>query len=107
MNTQDTIVAQATAPGRGGVGIIRVSGHLAKQVAHHIMGKCPKTRYAEYLSFNTLAGEQLDQGIALYFAGPNSFTGEDVVELQTHGSPNFGNHPIGVVPALLPALNEL
>ncbi|TMP43998.1 tRNA uridine-5-carboxymethylaminomethyl(34) synthesis GTPase MnmE [Pseudoalteromonas citrea] len=87
MNTQDTIVAQATAPGRGGVGIIRVSGALATQVAEQIVGKCPKTRYAEYLPFNTLQGEQLDQGIALYFAGPNSFTGEDVLELQGHGGP--------------------
>ncbi|TMO65866.1 tRNA uridine-5-carboxymethylaminomethyl(34) synthesis GTPase MnmE [Pseudoalteromonas aurantia] len=87
MNTQDTIVAQATAPGRGGVGIIRVSGTLATQVAEQVVGKCPKTRYAEYLPFNTLQGEQLDQGIALYFAGPNSFTGEDVLELQGHGGP--------------------
>jgi tRNA modification GTPase len=87
MNTQDTIVAQATAPGRGGVGIIRVSGTLATQVAEQILGKCPKIRYAEYLPFNTLQGEQLDQGIALYFAGPNSFTGEDVLELQGHGGP--------------------
>ncbi len=85
MIAQDTIAAQATAPGRGGVGIIRVSGQLAKQVAEHILGKCPKTRYAEYLPFKTLAGEQLDQGIALFFKGPNSFTGEDVLELQGHG----------------------
>ncbi|MFC3033232.1 tRNA uridine-5-carboxymethylaminomethyl(34) synthesis GTPase MnmE [Pseudoalteromonas fenneropenaei] len=87
MIAQDTIAAQATAPGRGGVGIIRVSGQLAKQVAEHILGKCPKTRYAEYLPFNTLTGEQLDQGIALFFQGPNSFTGEDVLELQGHGGP--------------------
>ncbi|CAM4270786.1 tRNA uridine-5-carboxymethylaminomethyl(34) synthesis GTPase MnmE [Pseudoalteromonas byunsanensis] len=87
MNSQDTIVAQATAPGRGGVGIIRVSGPLAKTVAEQILGKCPKTRYAEYLPFNTLQGEQLDQGIALFFKGPNSFTGEDVLELQGHGGP--------------------
>ena len=87
MFTQDTIAAQATAPGRGGVGIIRVSGSRAKYVAEQILGKCPKTRYAEYLPFKTLAGEQLDQGIALYFQGPNSFTGEDVLELQGHGGP--------------------
>ncbi|MCF6437423.1 tRNA uridine-5-carboxymethylaminomethyl(34) synthesis GTPase MnmE [Pseudoalteromonas sp. MMG022] len=87
MNSQDTIVAQATAPGRGGVGIIRVSGALAQTVANQILGKCPKTRYAEYLPFNTLQGEQLDQGIALFFKGPNSFTGEDVLELQGHGGP--------------------
>ncbi|KPV96187.1 tRNA modification GTPase MnmE [Pseudoalteromonas sp. P1-9] len=87
MFNQDTIVAQATAPGKGGVGIIRVSGKLSQQVAEKILGKCPKPRYADYLSFNTLQGEQLDQGIALYFKGPNSFTGEDVLELQGHGGP--------------------
>ena len=87
MFNQDTIVAQATAPGKGGVGIIRVSGKLAESVAHKILGKCPKVRYADYLSFNTSQGEQLDQGIALYFKGPNSFTGEDVLELQGHGGP--------------------
>ncbi|KZN44324.1 tRNA uridine-5-carboxymethylaminomethyl(34) synthesis GTPase MnmE [Pseudoalteromonas luteoviolacea] len=87
MIAQDTIAAQATAPGRGGVGIIRISGSKAKIVAEKILGKCPKTRYAEYLPFNTLSGENLDQGIALFFQGPNSFTGEDVLELQGHGGP--------------------
>jgi tRNA modification GTPase len=87
MFNQDTIVAQATAPGKGGVGIIRVSGKLAQTVAEKVLGKCPKPRYADYLSFNTLLGEELDRGIALYFQGPNSFTGEDVLELQGHGGP--------------------
>ena len=87
MINQDTIVAQATAPGRGGVGIIRVSGSLSTHVAEKILGKCPKPRYAEYLSFNSLAGTQLDQGIALFFNNPNSFTGEDILELQGHGGP--------------------
>ena len=87
MINQDTIIAQATAPGRGGVGIIRVSGNLSSQVAEKILGKCPKPRYADYLSFNDLAGEQLDQGIALFFKNPHSFTGEDVLELQGHGGP--------------------
>ncbi len=87
MHSQDTIVAQATAPGRGGVGIIRVSGSLATQVAERIIGHCPKTRYAEYVPFHGLDKEQLDQGIALFFKGPNSFTGEDVLELQGHGGP--------------------
>ncbi|MEO2268852.1 tRNA uridine-5-carboxymethylaminomethyl(34) synthesis GTPase MnmE [Pseudoalteromonas sp. YIC-656] len=87
MHSQDTIVAQATAPGRGGVGIIRVSGSLATQVAERIIGHCPKTRYAEYVPFHGLNKEQLDQGIALFFKGPNSFTGEDVLELQGHGGP--------------------
>ncbi|SHI23723.1 tRNA uridine-5-carboxymethylaminomethyl(34) synthesis GTPase MnmE [Ferrimonas marina] len=83
----DTIVAQATAPGRGGVGIVRVSGKQAEQVAQAILGKIPKTRYAEYLPFKDAKGEILDQGIALMFKGPHSFTGEDVLELQGHGGP--------------------
>ncbi|SFC49427.1 tRNA uridine-5-carboxymethylaminomethyl(34) synthesis GTPase MnmE [Pseudoalteromonas denitrificans] len=87
MEIQETIAAQATAPGRGGVGIIRVSGSIAREVADKILGKCPKTRYAEYLPFKNLKGDELDQGIALFFEGPNSFTGEDVLELQGHGGP--------------------
>ncbi|WP_299263378.1 tRNA uridine-5-carboxymethylaminomethyl(34) synthesis GTPase MnmE [uncultured Psychrosphaera sp.] len=85
--SNDTIAAQATAPGKGGVGIIRVSGPQAELVANKILGKCPKTRYADYLPFKALDGELLDQGIALFFKGPNSFTGEDVLELQGHGGP--------------------
>ncbi|MBU2971568.1 tRNA uridine-5-carboxymethylaminomethyl(34) synthesis GTPase MnmE [Pseudoalteromonas sp. C2R02] len=87
MENQETIAAQATAPGRGGVGIIRVSGSLAREVANKILGKCPKTRFAEYLPFKNLKGDELDQGIVLFFEGPNSFTGEDVLELQGHGGP--------------------
>ncbi len=86
MLNQDTIVAQATPPGRGGVGIIRISGSQVKQVAEHILGKVPKPRYADYLPFS-IDGQILDQGIALYFVAPNSFTGEDVLELQGHGGP--------------------
>ncbi|NOI92907.1 tRNA uridine-5-carboxymethylaminomethyl(34) synthesis GTPase MnmE [Vibrio splendidus] len=85
--TTDTIVAQATAPGRGGVGIIRVSGPLATQVALEVTGKTLKPRYAEYLPFKSDDGIELDQGIALYFPNPHSFTGEDVLELQGHGGP--------------------
>ncbi|MCM5510724.1 MULTISPECIES: tRNA uridine-5-carboxymethylaminomethyl(34) synthesis GTPase MnmE [unclassified Vibrio] len=85
--TTETIVAQATAPGRGGVGIIRVSGPLAAKVASEVTGKELRPRYAEYLSFTAQDGTQLDQGIALYFPNPNSFTGEDVLELQGHGGP--------------------
>ncbi|WP_208117891.1 tRNA uridine-5-carboxymethylaminomethyl(34) synthesis GTPase MnmE [Spirabiliibacterium falconis] len=82
---KETIVAQATAPGRGGIGILRVSGPQACTVANAILGKCPKVRLAEYLPFKTLDGQVLDQGIALYFKAPHSFTGEDVLELQGHG----------------------
>ena len=82
---KETIVAQATAPGRGGIGILRVSGPLATEVAQAVLGKCPKPRMADYLPFKDADGTVLDQGIALYFKSPNSFTGEDVLELQGHG----------------------
>lgn len=81
----DTIVAQATAPGRGGVGIVRVSGKMATEVAKAVLGKVPQVRKAEYLPFYDHQEQILDQGIALFFQGPHSFTGEDVLELQGHG----------------------
>lgn len=87
MTHSDTIVAQATPPGRGGVGIIRVSGPKAKEVALAVTGRELPVRRAEYLPFNDEQGNALDQGIALYFQAPNSFTGEDVLELQGHGGP--------------------
>ena len=87
MNHNDTIVAQATPPGRGGVGILRISGLKAREVAETVLGKLPKPRYADYLPFKDADGSTLDQGIALWFPGPNSFTGEDVLELQGHGGP--------------------
>lgn len=83
--TKDTIVAQATPIGRGGVGILRVSGPLATEVAKAVVGKELKPRLANYLPFKDEDGTVLDQGIALYFKAPNSFTGEDVVEFQGHG----------------------
>lgn len=87
MHSTDTIVAQATPPGRGGVGILRVSGPKAALVAQTVLGKLPKPRYADYLSFRNDDNSVLDQGIALFFPNPNSFTGEDVLELQGHGGP--------------------
>lgn len=81
----ETIVAQATASGKGGVGIVRVSGPLSEQVAVALLGKKPFARKAEYLPFLDVDGQVLDQGIALFFNNPNSFTGEDVLELQGHG----------------------
>ena len=83
--TKDTIVAQATPIGRGGVGILRVSGPLATEVAKAVVGKELKPRLANYLPFKDIDGTTLDQGIALFFKAPNSFTGEDVLELQGHG----------------------
>ena len=83
----DTIAAIATAPGRGGVGIVRVSGKKSAEIAQTVLGKMPTPRYAHYGNFYAEDGSVLDQGIALYFPNPNSFTGEDVLELQGHGGP--------------------
>ncbi|MCE0733790.1 tRNA uridine-5-carboxymethylaminomethyl(34) synthesis GTPase MnmE [Halomonas sp. G15] len=86
LHDQDTIAALATPPGRGGVGIIRVSGPLCATIAEAVVGHCPSPRLAHYGPFR---GEEtvLDEGIALFFPGPHSFTGEDVLELQGHGGP--------------------
>ncbi|NUF48404.1 tRNA uridine-5-carboxymethylaminomethyl(34) synthesis GTPase MnmE [Gilliamella sp. ESL0250] len=85
--TSDTIVAQATPPGRGGVGILRISGPKVQAVAQAVLGKLPKPRHADYLPFLASDGSTLDEGIALFFPNPHSFTGEDVLELQGHGGP--------------------
>ena len=82
-----TIAALATAPGRGGVGIIRLSGPRSLNIAEHIIKQTPKPRFAHYLPFYSQNNQVIDSGIVLYFPGPNSFTGEDVVELQGHGGP--------------------
>lgn len=81
----DTIAAKATAAGKGGVGIVRISGPDASHIAMQILGKTPKIRSAEYLAFLDKEQNHIDQGIALFFKGPNSLTGEDVLELQGHG----------------------
>jgi len=90
MKTQqhsDTIAAVATPSGRGGVGIIRISGPLAPDIAVAMLGKLPKVRFADYAAFRDQDDNTIDMGLALYFAAPNSFTGEDVLELQGHGGP--------------------
>ncbi|MDQ2077035.1 tRNA uridine-5-carboxymethylaminomethyl(34) synthesis GTPase MnmE [Marinimicrobium sp. ABcell2] len=83
----DTIAAVATAPGRGGVGIVRVSGPGVPELCLPLVGQTLKPRHAHYCDFLDKSGQVLDQGIALYFPSPNSFTGEDVLELQGHGGP--------------------
>ena len=83
----DTICAIATAPGRGGIGVVRVSGPQVSVIAHAVIGKLPNARRAHLANFLDAGGETIDQGIALYFAAPHSFTGEDVLELQGHGGP--------------------
>lgn len=84
---QDPIIAIATAPGRGAVGIVRVSGQHLKTWADAFCGKPLQARQAHYLPFNDDQGEPIDQGLAIFFPGPHSYTGEDVLELQAHGGP--------------------
>ncbi|WP_286998680.1 MULTISPECIES: tRNA uridine-5-carboxymethylaminomethyl(34) synthesis GTPase MnmE [Comamonas] len=83
----DPIVAIATAPGRGAVGIVRVSGKQIAGFVRHLLGKDLKPREATYLPFKDAKGAPIDHGLAIYFPGPNSYTGEDVLELQAHGGP--------------------
>jgi tRNA modification GTPase len=83
----DTIAAIATAPGRGGVGVIRVSGSNLLPFAFALTAKTPKPRYATLADFKAEDGSTLDSGLLLYFPDPHSFTGEDVLELQGHGGP--------------------
>lgn len=83
----ETIAAVATAPGRGGIGVVRVSGARAKAVAITLSGREPIPRHAHYGPFHADDGEVIDEGLMLFFPGPHSFTGEDVLELQGHGGP--------------------
>lgn len=83
----DTIVAIATAPGSAGIGVVRLSGPRARDIARAITGRGLRPRHAHYVRFRDGDGAVLDDGIALLFAAPASYTGEDVVELQAHGSP--------------------
>ena len=88
MATQgETIAAIATSSGAGGIGIIRLSGNTASSIATTMLGRQPKPRYAHYCTFSDSVGAILDHGLLLHFPAPHSFTGEDVVELQAHGSP--------------------
>ena len=80
-----TIAACATPRGRGGIGIVRVSGPLVKKIVVAILGKIPLPRYAERAEFFDAESNIIDDGLAIYFKAPNSFTGEDVLELQGHG----------------------
>ncbi|HET8881246.1 MAG TPA: tRNA uridine-5-carboxymethylaminomethyl(34) synthesis GTPase MnmE [Solimonas sp.] len=85
--TTDTIVAIASAPGRGGVGIVRISGPDAAAIATRIAGTLPRARHAALREFRDASGTTIDSGLVLHFPAPHSFTGEHVVELQGHGSP--------------------
>lgn len=83
----DNIAAIATAPGRGGIGVVRISGRNLADTAANIIGKLPPARSATYTSFVDHQGGVIDQGIVLFFPAPHSYTGEDVLELQGHGGP--------------------
>ena len=85
--TRDTIAAIATPAGRGGIGIVRVSGPDVPRVAAAVLGKLPQPRLASFAAFRDRQGETIDQGLALYFPAPHSYTGEAVLELQGHGGP--------------------
>ncbi len=87
VTSADTIAAIATAPGRGGVGVIRISGSNLLPFALALSGKNPKPRYATLAEFRAADGSAIDSGLLLYFPNPHSFTGEDVLELQGHGGP--------------------
>lgn len=100
-NRTTTIAAIATPPGRGGVGVIRLSGPKSYIIAEALTQKAlPKARFAGFRQFYDAAGEVMDEGLAICFPNPHSFTGEDVVELQGHGGPVIQN-------ALLARLLEL
>jgi tRNA modification GTPase len=85
VNSPDTIVAIASAPGRGAVGVIRVSGPAVPQIAIGILGLLPAPRHASFCSFLDAHGASVDAGLALYFPAPASYTGEHVLEIQGHG----------------------
>ncbi|MBC8027092.1 MAG: tRNA uridine-5-carboxymethylaminomethyl(34) synthesis GTPase MnmE [Steroidobacteraceae bacterium] len=87
MSHPDTIVAAATPPGRGGVGVVRVSGPKAPEIAATLIGELPEPRHATLARFLDAEGTPIDIGIALFFPGPHSYTGEHVLELQGHGGP--------------------
>ncbi|SEL58003.1 tRNA uridine-5-carboxymethylaminomethyl(34) synthesis GTPase MnmE [Nitrosovibrio tenuis] len=87
MENADTIAAIATSPGRGAIGIVRISGKDLGFLALKITGQVPQPRYASLSKFFDENGQLIDQGIMLYFPAPHSYTGEDVLELQGHGGP--------------------
>ena len=91
MGSTDIIAANATPPGRGGIGVVRVSGKTLQPLALRVLGCIPKPRHATLSKFLDETGAAIDQGIALYFPSPHSYTGEDVLELQGHGGPAVMN----------------
>src|SRR5215469_6242839 len=87
MTRTDTIVAAATPPGRGGVGIVRVSGPKAPELAAVMLGELPLPRQATFARFLDAQQDPIDAGLALFFPAPHSYTGEHILELHGHGGP--------------------
>ena len=87
MYDRDTIVALATPLGKGGIGVVRVSGPIVEVITNNLTGRVPKERVATFTEFMDSKGSPIDQGLALFFRSPRSFTGEDVLEIQGHGGP--------------------
>lgn len=87
MSEQDTIAACATPPGRGGIGIVRISGPAVQEIGIAVLGSLPEARTAALKVFRAADGSMIDGGMAIFYPAPASFTGEDVLELQGHGSP--------------------
>lgn len=87
MYINDTIIAQSSPPGYGGVSVVRISGPKVIDISFFVLGKLPVPRYADYVSFYGKGKKLIDKGISIYFQKPNSYTGEDVLELQGHGGP--------------------
>lgn len=87
LRSHEPIIAIATAPGRGGIGVVRISGGNLDPLVKRLFEKALRPRHAHYLPFNDANGQAIDAGIALFFKGPQSYTGEDVLELQGHGGP--------------------
>ena len=85
LNGSKTIAAISTASGAGGIGVVRISGPLALEIGQKISGGILPPRVANFHSFKDLNGTLIDQGLILFFSAPNSFTGEDIIELQCHG----------------------
>ena len=85
--SRDTIAAIATPAGRGGIGVVRVSGPAVPAISKRIIGSLPCARHAQFARFKDARGEPIDEGLALYFPAPHSYTGEEALELQGHGGP--------------------
>jgi tRNA modification GTPase len=85
--SRDTIAAIATPAGRGGIGVVRISGPAVPSISSRLLGALPAPRHASFARFRDARGEPIDEGLALYFPAPHSYTGEAVLELQGHGGP--------------------